>query len=131
VRKDLVIIPSDAPGVLAALGETLGDAGINIEAISAFTGQGKGIVHLLVDRAEDALQVLQEAGWDVQAARDVVVAPLPDEPGQLGIACRKLADAGINIEQAYIAAGSMLVVVCEDTARAAEVLGVSGAAPSA
>jgi hypothetical protein len=131
VRKDLVIIPSDAPGVLAALGETLGDAGINIEAISAFTGQGKGIVHLLVDRAEDALQVLQEAGWDVQAARDVVVAPLPDEPGQLGIACRKLADAGINIEQAYIAAGSMLVVVCEDTATAAEVLGVSGAAPSA
>jgi hypothetical protein len=131
VRKDLVIIPSDAPGVLAALGETLGDAGINIEAISAFTGQGKGIVHLLVDRAEDALQVLQEAGWDVQAARDVVVAPLPDEPGQLGIACRKLADAGINIEQAYIAAGSMLVVVCEDTAHAAEVLGVSGAAPSA
>lgn len=131
MRKDLVIIPSDAPGVLATLGETLGAAGINIEAISAFTGQGKGIVHLLVDRAEDALPILSDAGIEVQAARDVVVVPLPDEPGQLGAACRKLADAEINIEQAYIAAGSMLVVVCEDTARAAQILGVSGAAPSA
>ena len=131
MRKDLVIIPSDAPGVLATLGETLGAAGINIEAISAFTGQGKGIVHLLVDRAEDALPILSDAGIEVQAARDVVVVPLPDEPGQLGAACRKLADAAINIEQAYIAAGSMLVVVCEDTARAAQILGVSGAAPSA
>lgn len=131
MRKDLVIIPSDEPGVLATLGETLGAAGLNIEAISAFTGKGRGIVHVLVDRAEDALPILADAGVDVQAARDVVVVPLPDEPGQLGAACRKLADAGINIEQAYIAAGSMLVVVCEQTAEAARILGVSGEAPSA
>lgn len=131
MRKDLVIIPKDEPGVLATLGETLGAADINIEAISAFTGQGKGLVHLLVDRAQDALEVLTAAGIEVQAARDVVVAPLPDEPGHLGTACRQLADAGINIEQAYIAAGSMLVVVCEETERAAAVLGITEAGPSA
>jgi len=115
----------DQPGVLARLGELLGGAGINIEAISAFTGQGKGIVHLLVDRAEEALEVLQGAGVDVRAARDVVVKPLPDEPGQLGAACRKLADADVNIEQAYIAAGSMLVVVTDEVDRAKEVLELS------
>jgi hypothetical protein len=126
VRKDLVIIPDDTPGVLADLGEALGAAGINIEAISAFTGKGKGIVHVLVDDADRALEVLQERGVDVQAARDVAVTTLPDEPGQLGAACRALADAGLNIEQAYIAAGSKLVVVCEDVDRAMQVLDAAG-----
>ena len=124
MRKDLVIIPEDHPGVVADLGEKLGEAGINIEAISAFTGQGKGIVHLLVDRADEAVQVLRDGGFDVKAARRVVVVPLPDEPGQLGQATRRLADAGINIEQAYIAAGSKLVIVCDDVDRAKELLGV-------
>jgi hypothetical protein len=126
MRKDLVIIPDDEPGVLARLGEVLGAAGVNIEAISAFTGQGKGIVHLLVDDADRGLEALQGAGWDVKAARRVAVAPLPDEPGQLGAACRKLADAEVNIEQAYIAAGSKLVVVADEAHvdRAKEVLGI-------
>ena len=123
MSKDLVIIPDDEPGVVARIGETLGAASINIEAISAFTGQGKGIVHLLVDRAEEALQVLRDAGFDVKAAREVAIVALPDEPGPLGVACRKLADAGVNIEQAYIAGGSRLVVVAEDVQRAREILG--------
>jgi hypothetical protein len=125
VRKDLVIVPEDTPGVLATLGELLGDADINIEAISAFTGKGRGIVHVLVDKADEALEVLQTAGIEVAAARRVVVAALPDEPGALGGACRKLADAEVNIEQAYIAAGSKLVVVCDDVDRAKDVLGVT------
>jgi hypothetical protein len=124
VRKDLVIVPDDTPGQLARLGEVLGEAGINIEGISAFTGKGKGVVHVLVDRAEDAVEVLGAAGVEVKAARRVAVVPLPDEPGHLGRACRTLAEAGVNIEQAYIAAGSKLVVVCDDVDRAKELLGV-------
>ena len=125
MRKDLVIIPDDQPGQLATIGELLGEAGINIEAISAFTGKGKGLVHVLVDRADDALRVLGDAGVQVAAARRVAVVPLPDEPGTLGEACRRLADAGVNIEQAYIAADSHLVVVCDDVDRAKELLQVT------
>ena len=125
MRKDLVIIPEDTPGQLARLGEVLGGADINIEAISAFTGKGKGIVHVLVDRADEALEVLAAAGIEVRAARRVVVVPLPDEPGHLGTTCRILADAQINIDQAYIAAGSKLVIVCDEVDRAKELLGVS------
>ena len=77
-----------------------------------------------MDKAEEALEVLAGAGIEVKAARRVVVAPLPDEPGQLGTATRTLADAGINIEQAYIAAGSKLVIVCDDVDKAKELLGV-------
>lgn len=123
MRKDLVIIPDDRPGVLARLGEAAGEAGINIEALSAFTGQGKGIVHILVDDDERAIKVFTDAGFDVRAARDVAVVALPDQPGELGKACRKLADAEVNIEQAYIAAGSKLVVVCDDVDKAKDLLG--------
>lgn len=125
MRKDLVIIPDDQPGVLARLGATLGGAGINIEAISAFTGQGKGIVHLLVDKADEALEVLADAGIEVSAARRVAVKSLPNEPGSLGDACAKLADGGINIEQAYIAAESKLVIVCDDVDAAKRVLEIT------
>ncbi len=123
MRKDLVIIPDDQPGVLARLGEAAGAAGINIEAISAFTGQGKGIVHVLVDDADKALEALSD--FDIRAARRVVVIDIPDNPGELGKACRTLADNDVNIEQAYIAAGSKLVVVCDDPDRAKSVLGIT------
>jgi hypothetical protein len=114
MAKDFVLIPDDQPGVLARIGESLGAAGINIEGISAFTGEGKGIVHILVEDAEHALQTLADAGFDVRAARDVLLLDIEDRPGAMGEACRKLADAGINIQQAYIAAGYKLVLAVDD-----------------
>lgn len=114
MHKDFVLIPDDQPGVLARLGEAAGRAGINIEGISAFTGQGKGVIHVLVPDAEHALRVLSEAGLDVRAARDVVVVDVDDEPGALGTICRRVADAGINIEQAYLASRTRLVLAVDD-----------------
>jgi hypothetical protein len=124
-RRDLVIVPDDQPGVLARIGEAAGEAGINIEALSAFTGGGKGVVHILVDDHEKALEVFDEQGFDVRAARRVCVAPLADTPGAMGDAARKLADAGINVEQAYIAANNQFVVVTDDVDGAKQALGVA------
>jgi hypothetical protein len=118
MTKDFVLIPDDHPGVLARMGEALGAASVNIEGISAFTGEGKGVVHILVEDAEHALQVLSDAGFEVRAARDVLLLDIEDRPGALGAACRKLADAGINIQQAYIAAGYKLVLAVDDIERA-------------
>ena len=123
MRKDLVIIPNDEPGVLARLGTTLGDAGVNIEGCSAFTGGGKGIVHLLVDDAEAGVAALTEAGFDVKAARDVAVTRLENRPGAIGEAVSNLAAAGVNVEQAYFANDQQLVLICDDVERARELLG--------
>jgi hypothetical protein len=126
--KDFVLIPDDQPGVLARIGEALGEAGINIDGMSAFTGQGKAVIHLLVTEPERAQQALAAAGFDVRAARDVVVVDIEDRPGQMGAACRKLADAGVNIEQAYLAAGqTRLVLAVDDIERARQVVGDTGA----
>lgn len=124
--KDFVLIPDDQPGVLARLGEACEAAGINIEGISAFTGEGKGVVHVLVPDAEAALSALSEAGLDVRAARDVLVVDCPDTPGSMGRICRRLADAGLNIQQAYLATQNRLVVAVDDIERAREVVGAQG-----
>jgi hypothetical protein len=124
VAKDFVLIPDDQPGVLARLGAAAGEAGINIEGISAFTGEGKGVVHVLVEDAERALETLSAAGFDVRAARDVLVLPVDDRPGALGEVCAKLAEAEVNIAQAYIANGTRLVLAVDDIERGREVLGL-------
>ncbi len=120
MRKDFVLIPDDQPGVLARLGEAAGAAGINIEGISAFTGQGKGVVHVLVEDAEAALVALTEAGLEVRGARDVIIVDIEDRPGALGEFTRKLADENINVEQAYIATDNRLVLAVDDIERARE-----------
>ena len=122
MHKDLVLIPDDKPGVLARIGQALGGAGINIEGVSAFTGQGKGVIHLLFEQADEAHRVLEEAGFDVRAARDVVVVDVQDKPGELGAICAKMADAGINIEQAYIATNNRIVLVVDEADQARALL---------
>ena len=124
MRKDLVIIPSDEPGVLARMADVLSERQINIEACSAFTGGGKGVVHLLVDQPDEAIEVLAEGGFDVKAARRVVVTQLENRPGTLAEACHAVEDAGVNIEQAYFAADNELVIVCDDVDAAKEALGI-------
>ena len=56
---DVTVILDDRPGELARLGEVAGAAGVNIDGFAAFTGEGKGVVHVLV--ADDALEGLRKA----------------------------------------------------------------------
>jgi hypothetical protein len=124
VHKDFTLIPDDQPGMLARLGQACGAADISIEGISAFTGQGKGVVHVLVPDADHALAVLGEAGMDVRAARDVVVVQIDDRPGAMGEVCAKIAQAGINIEQAYLATGGRMVMVVDKLQQARDLFGL-------
>jgi hypothetical protein len=62
VPTDLMVILEDRPGELARLGDITGAAGVNIRGLAAFTGEGRGVIHLLVDddaaaRATEALRI--------------------------------------------------------------------------
>ena len=46
---DLTLILDDRPGELARLGEVMGDAGVNIGGLAAFTGEGRGVIHVLIE----------------------------------------------------------------------------------
>jgi len=116
--KDLVVILEDRPGTLANMGELLGNAGINIEGISATSYKDEGVIHILIEDAASARQALEAKGVKVTAERDVIVMDITDQPGALGEVARKLANAGVNIDLAYLATKTRLVLGVDDLEKA-------------
>jgi hypothetical protein len=113
---DLTVVLTDEPGELAKLGQATGAAGVNIQGMCAFTGEGRGIIHLLVadGLAERAASALREAGMGVADQRQVLVVDIDDRPGSLGEMALELADAGVNIELLYTTYGGVKVVIATD-----------------
>lgn len=101
--EEITVTVDDRPGVLAEIGELLGRAGVNIETLCASTHDGHAVVHLVVDDADDAGEILASNGFKVDGSRPVLTATLDDRPGELGRYCRRLAGAGINISSAFVA----------------------------
>jgi hypothetical protein len=118
MAKDLAVELADRPGTLAALGEALGKAGVNIEGICGVPAGGKAVVHILVEDAAAARRALQQAGVSVVGEQDVLVLTLQDRPGALGAAARKIADTGANVTLVYLATGPRLVIGASDLAKA-------------
>jgi hypothetical protein len=118
---NLTVILEDRPGELARLGGATGNVGVNIEGFAAFTGEGKGVVQLLVndDVASRARRALEDAGMGIADQREVLVIDIPDRPGTLGEVSRRFGDAGVNIELAYTTFGGIKLVVATDDLEAA------------
>ncbi|MDP9862666.1 MULTISPECIES: ACT domain-containing protein [Streptosporangium] len=98
------------------MGEVTGESGVNIKGLAAFTGEGKGIVHVLVDDAvaDRCREVLEGAGMGIADERPVLVVDLEDRPGTLGELTRQLADANVNIDLAYTTFGGVRIVIATD-----------------
>ena len=121
---NVTVVLKDEPGQLATLGEATGAVGVNIEGMCAFTGEGRGIIHLLIadDGVERAVAALTEAGMGVADEREVLVIDVANEPGSLGELARELSTAGVNIELLYTTFGGVKLVIATDdleSARAA------------
>jgi hypothetical protein len=124
MSKDLTVVLQDRPGELARLGQATGEAGVNIQGMCAFTGEGRGVIHILVDdeRADAAREALEQAGMGVADEREVLVVDVVDRPGTLGELARSLGEASVNIELAYTTFGGVKLVIATDdidSARAA------------
>jgi hypothetical protein len=126
--KDLTVSLEDRPGTLATLGETLGEAGINLEGVCAVTHEGRGIIHILVQDASKARSALEQAGIKVEGEGEPLVSELPQDrverPGTLGEMARKVADAGVNVQVVYLATKNRAVIVTSDNAKAKAALGM-------
>ena len=115
MATDLRVEAEDSPGQLAAIGGELGKAGINIDGFCAAVAGGRGVVHLLVEDAGGARQALQGAGYTVEAEKEaLVLTGVEDRPGYLGDMAARLAEAGVNIEVAYLGTGTRLVLAVDD-----------------
>lgn len=124
--RDLVVLLEDIPGQLQRLAHVLGTADINIEGLSALTGQGQSVVHVLVADHERALMALAGADLQARASHDAVIVNLPDRPDALADVLEDVAEAGINVRLTYLAVGTRsstrVVLVTDDPDRTRAVL---------
>jgi hypothetical protein len=121
----LSVTMENKPGELAKLGAALARAKVNIEAISVLDSSDVGVIRLVTSSNTKARAALKKAGMSV-VQQPVLIVKLPNQPGALGAAARKLAAAKVNIEFVYgSAAGagkpSTIVIGVSDIARAAKV----------
>ena len=116
--KDLTVILDDRPGSLAKMGEALGRAGVNIDGVCGVTVGGRGEIHILVEDAAKARRALEAEHIQVSGEHEVLVLDAEDRPGVLGSITRRMADAGVNIQLAYMATSTRLVFGVDDLKKA-------------
>jgi hypothetical protein len=120
--RDLVVVAENQPGLLQRVTHTLGHARINIEGLSALTGKGRAVIHLLVAEEARALAALAAAGFEAKASRRTMVCNVADRPDAIGQLLAVLTREGVDIQHAYLAVGSRahtrLVLVVDDLDRA-------------
>ena len=120
--KDLEVLLDNKPGALTLFGEILGQHGISLEGGGVFQHGETATAHFLVNDAERARAVLEQAGLRVVGIHRVLIQKLrQDVPGQLGLFCRRLAGAGVNILVQYSDHANQLVVVVDDWEKGASV----------
>ena len=125
MSTDITISVDDRPGGLAAVGEALGNAGINIEGLFGVGFEGRGIIHVCVADSAAARTALEAAGLKVEGEAEAIVGPTvpnSDEPGTMGAMARALADAGINVRAVYLATNSRPVIVTDDNAKVMDLM---------
>ncbi|MDD5613985.1 MAG: ACT domain-containing protein [Candidatus Omnitrophica bacterium] len=103
---------------------------VNIRALTIAESEDFGILRMVVDRPDSALQALKKNGFSAQLT-DVVAIEVDDEPGGLAKILKVLTDKNINIEYMYafvekLSDKAVLVFRFEDTDLAVKVLKGSG-----
>lgn len=94
--KHITVVAEDRTGLLAEVTQLMEQANINIESIAANEDHGIAYIGLEVDRYDDALTALNDAGMQAMPA-EVVLVRVADHPGGLAKISRRLADENINI----------------------------------
>ncbi len=99
--KQITVVVDDHPGVVADLSEALGCRDINIESIDAEGADSHGVIHLTVNRYDEALIALRDAGFQA-ISEDALVIRLHDEPGALARVAARFRDVHLNIRSMRI-----------------------------
>ena len=127
MATDLRVVVDDRPGGLAAVGEALGSAGINIEGLCGVGLGDRGVIHVLVEDGAAARAALEAAGVEVETESEPLVSDVSSgagTPGAMGQMARAIADAGVNLHAVYIATNNRAVAVTDDNEKARAALGM-------
>jgi hypothetical protein len=102
--KQISIFIENSPGRLYEATHTLGEAGINLRALSLVDTAGYGVLRLLVSDVVRARRILMEKHIPARVD-DVIAAEIPDRPDSLAQTIKPLLDANLNVDYMYAFAG--------------------------
>ena len=113
--KQLSIFLENKSGRLTEVTDVLGEAGVNLSAMSIADNSDFGILRCIVSDPEKTYQVLKEAHFAVKIT-DVIGFVCPNTSGSLAVVLRYLSQKGIFIEYMYsFANGDVAHVVIRPT----------------
>lgn len=95
------IFVENKPGKLEKITKILADAHINILGFSITDARDFGIIKFLVDKTEEAFELLKKSGL-VVAKTPALGVEMEDRPGGLHKVVKFISSKGINIENALV-----------------------------
>jgi hypothetical protein len=98
--RQVSIFLENRSGRIAKISTALGNANINIRAMSLADTSDFGILRLVVTDTEKAVAILKDQGFTVRVTH-VIAAVIPDIPGALGNLLSIMERAGLNVEYMY------------------------------
>jgi len=131
VKVDQIsIFVENKSGRLGDVTATLADADVNIRALSLADTADFGILRLIVNNTDQAIEVLKKNGFTVSKT-NVVAVEVPDRPGGLAGILRIVSQAEINVAYMYAfvernAENAIIVFRFDELDRAIEALGREG-----
>ena len=124
------VFVENKPGKLAEITGLIGDAGIDLRAMSIADTTDFGILRLIVDKPKLAYEILKGADCVVSVTQVIAVC-VEDKPGCLAKVLKVMSDEGINIEylSAFITrkkADAYVIFRMEDNEKAIKMLTANG-----
>ena len=98
--KQISVFLENTTGRLSEVTRTLAKAGINLRAISIADTADFGILRLIADKTDEAVNALTAAGFTTRQT-DVAAVEIEDVPGSLASLLELFQKSGINIEYLY------------------------------
>jgi hypothetical protein len=100
VIQQISIFLENKSGRLADVTRVMAQAGINLRAISIADTADFGILRVIVDKPDAALEALAKAGFTTRTT-DVLALEIEDVPGSLAKIMDIFKETGVNIEYLY------------------------------
>ena len=98
--KQISVFLDNKPNQLTGVMKLLKNHKINIRALSIADTKDFGILRMIADDTDKAVDVLREASYAV-ADTEIVAITIPDTPGQLSRVLDILGEQNVNIEYLY------------------------------
>lgn len=98
--EQISVFIENRPGRLAEVSRTLGNAGVNMRALTLADTTDFGILRIIVNDVDKAVEALKEKNFPV-GKTDVVAVEVVDNPGGLASILEIIYQANINVEYMY------------------------------